>query len=282
MITIHEGNIYSLNKTQELVAREVLAKLNGKRLKRLYSEFFRKVESQIKLRILDSFPVVHSITYPNQRSFIDITFLSKPRRNWPTPVSKGAVYHLRRLQSRAGKLINQGKIITKDKNNKYNLAELATFQNRIDKALVKDLPEIISTINKSKNPKEKAENILLLQFVKPTKRTLDTLYESLSSEYEIIQNNAAYVLSGYLPKYRPTNKQLGQIISLLCSQFSAPINKGLYLLLILMDHNPNSKLKKIICKEASKFLTNKQPNIYLIAKMINDKCNHTPQTNLDI
>ncbi len=265
MLTIKKGNIFALNNAQESAAVDILSKIEGKKLKKLRDGFLANLENKLKIKLPGSFPVAHAITYSDQRAFVDITFLGKPRPKWSTPVASGSIYHLRRLQNKIGELIRTGKVVNKDSN------ELRPFEEKLRSSLnEKSNKKISKTLKSSKNPKEIAEHILLLQYIKPSKDLLDALYQNLSSEYEIVQNNAAYVIGDYLSGV--TDWQFGQILSLLDSRFSAPINKGLYLMSKLLLTDISKNRRQIICERAIHFISNRQPNISLIAEMISREC----------
>jgi len=271
MLTLRRGNIFALSNTQESVAVDILSKMEGKKLERIYDGFLPNLENKLKSKLIGSFPVVHAITYSDQQAFVDITFLEKPRPKWTTPKASGSIYHLRRLQNKIGELIRLGKMVNRDpKTGKYSINELKLFEGRLRMSLHRDKQKISRILKSSKNPKEIAEYILFLQHIKPPKKLLDFLYQHLSSEYEIVQNNAAYVIGDYLSGV--TGWQFMQIESLLDSRFSAPINKGLYLMSKLLLTDISQDRKQIICEQTKFFLTNRQPNIRLIAEIISKRC----------
>lgn len=269
MLTLKRGNIFALNNAQESLAIDILSKIEGKKLEKLYSGFFSNLENKIKTRLSGTFPVAHAITYPDQRAFVDITFLEKPQPKWSTPKASGSIYHLRKLQNKTGELIRKGKVVNKDpKTGKYNASELKSLEEKLRNSLNKDKRKILKIIKSSRNPKEVAEHILLLQYVRRSKRVSDALYQCLSNKYEFVQNNAAYVLGDYLGEV--TDRQFKQILALLDSHFSSPINKGLYLMSKLLEMNISPDKKQIIREKANLFLLNIQPNIRLIAEMISN------------
>ncbi|OGC99943.1 hypothetical protein A3E17_00990 [Candidatus Amesbacteria bacterium RIFCSPHIGHO2_12_FULL_48_14] len=271
MLTLKRGNIFAFNRPQESAAVDILSKIEGKKLEKLYDGFLSNLENKLKSRLTGVFPVVHAITYPDHKVFVDVTFLEKPRPKWSTPKASGSIYHLRKLQNRIGELIRIGKVVNKNlKTGKYNATELKLLEEKLRSSLDKDKLKVSEILKSSRNPKEIAEYILLLQYIKPSEDLLDALYQYLSNEYEIVQNNAAYVIGGYLS--RVTDRQFRQILSLLDSRFSSPINKGLYLMSKLLLTDISKNRRQIICERANSFLTNRQPNISLIAEMISKEC----------
>lgn len=269
MLTLKRGNIFTLNSTQESVTVDILSKLEGKKLKKLYSGFFSNLENKIKSRLSGTFPVAHAITYPDRRVFLDVTFLENPRPKWPTPKASGSIFHLRRLQNKIGELIRIGKVVNKNPEmGKYNARELTSLEEKLRSSLKKDKQKVSEILKTSQNPKEIAEHILLLQYTKLSKDLLKVLYKYLSHEYEFVQNNAAYVLGDYLGEV--TDWQFKQILALLDSHFSSPINKGLYLMSKLLLTNISQNRKQIIRERARLFLSDRQPNIRLIAEMISN------------
>jgi hypothetical protein len=263
MITIEIGNVFALNNTQSKVAMGILRRMQGKKLKKLYPSFLKNFEKKLQLQLTDSFPVAHAITYPNGKAFVDVTFLRSKRPKWPSPKVSGSAYFLRRLQAKISELVKSGQIVTR------NQSELIPYEQKIKERLKQDWREKVEIIKHSNNPEEVAEHLLLWQFIQPTEEILNIIYRCLSSEYEVVQNNAAYVLGNYLDK--PGNWQLKRILGLLDSQFSAPINKGLYLLSRSLETEIPHEFKARIYQEAKRFIKNPQPNISEIAKMILEK-----------
>lgn len=272
MLTLEIGNIFALNKTQSKVAMELLKKIQGKKLKKLYPHFLKNFEKKLQQELTYGFPVVHAITYPTGKIFVDVTFLKNERPKWPLPRVSGSAYFLRRLQAKISALVKNGQIVTRDKNSgNISPNELAPYEQKVKERLKQDWRDKIRIIKHSNNPEEIAEHLLLWQFIEPTKEILNIIYHCLSSEYEVIQNNAAYILGDYLDN-KPNNWQFKQILDLLNSQFSAPINKGLYLLARMLELKIPHEFRVRICQEAKRFRENPQPNISEIAKMILQKC----------
>lgn len=270
MITIEIGNIFTLDEAQRRAAMEILNKIQGKKLKKLYPHFLKNIERKLQQKLTDCFPVAHAITYPTGKAFMDITFLKSKRFKWPLPKVSGSAYFLRRLQAKISNLVKNGQIVTRDKNSgQFNSNELVFYEQKVKERLKQDWRDKIRIIKHSNNPEEIAEHLLLLQFIEPTEEILNIIYGCLSSEHEVIQNNAAYVLGNYLNKIQYW--QFKQILSLLNSQFSAPINKGLYLLVKLLEADVSQKEKTRIYREAKRFVDNPQPNISGIARMILSK-----------
>lgn len=261
MITIEIGNVFALNETQRGIAMEILKRMQGKKLKRLHLYFLRNIEKKLQKQLTSCFPVVHAITYPNGKAFVDVTFLKNKRFKWPLSRVSGSAYFLRRLQAKISNLVKSGQIVTK------NQSELIPYEQKVKEKLKQDWQDKIEIIKHSQNPEEVAEHLLLWQFIEPTKEILNIIYHCLSSEYEVIQNNAAYVLGDYLYN-KPNNWQFKQILGLLNSQFSAPINKGLYLLARLLETEIPQEFRARIYQEGKRFVDNPQPNISGIAKMI--------------
>jgi hypothetical protein len=260
MITLEIGNVFALNETQSRVAMEILRRMQGKKLKKIYPSLLKNFEKKLQLQFVDSFPIAHAITYPSGKAYVDVTFLRNKRPKWPLPKVSGSAYFLRRLQAKTSRLIRSGQVVTR------NQSELIPYEQKVKEKLKQDWQDKIEIINYSNNPEEVAEHLLLLQFIEPTKEILNTIYHCLSSEYEVVQNNAAYVLGDYLNK--PKSWQFERILCLLNSPFSAPINKGLYLLARLLETKIPQELRTRIFQEAKRFIGNPQPNISEIAKMI--------------
>ncbi len=272
MITLGIGNVFALNQVQKGVAMKILRKMQGKKLKKLYPYFLKNFEKRLQRQLVGSFPVAHAITYPNGKAFVDVTFLQSKRPRWPSPKASGSAYFLRNLQAKISKLVKNGQIVTRNKKSgQLSPNELVPYEQKVKEKLKQDWQDKIEIIKHSNNPEEIAEHLLLLQFIEPTKEILNTIYHCLSSEYEVVQNSAAYVLGDYLDK--PKSWQFERILCLLDSPFSAPINKGLYLLARMLETEIPRKFKVRICQEAKKFIGNLQPNISEIAKMILQKYN---------
>ena len=271
MLTIEIGNVFALNGVQSKIAVEILKKMQGKKLKKIHPYFLKNLEKKLQQQLTDCFSIAHAITYPNGKVFVDVTFLKSKRLKWPIPKVSGSAYFLRRLQAKISELVRSGQIVTRVKNSGLlSPNELIPYEQKIKERLKQDWREKVEIIKHSNNPEEVAEHLLLWQFIQPTEEILNIIYRCLSSEYEVVQNNAAYVLGDYLDKTK--NGQFKQILGLLDSQFSAPINKGLYLLSRLLETEIPHEFKARICQEAKRFIKNPQPNISDIAKMILEKC----------
>lgn len=270
MITIEIGNIFALNKEQVRIAMEILRGIRGRRLKKLYPYFLKNFEKKIQQQLTGSFPIAHAITYPNGKAFVDVTFLKKKRQKWTSPKVSGSAFFLRRLESKKGNIIKSGKIVFRDHNSgKLMPSELVPYEEEVKKRIKQNWQYVLKVLKHSKNPEEVGEHLLLLQFVKPTKEIKEIIYKCLLSEHEVVQNNAAFVLGNHLDKLKKW--QFRRILHLLDSRFSAPINKGLFLLARLLELKIPQIYKVIIYQRVRKFIGNPQPNISDIAKMILEK-----------
>ena len=180
MITIEIGNIFALNKTQNEVAMEILKKMQGKKLKRLYPIFLKNLEKKLQQQLVGCFPVAHAITYPNGKAFVDVTFLKNKRPKWPLPKVSGSAYFLKRLQTKISELVKNGQIVTRDKNSgQLSPKELIPVEQKVKDRLKQDWQDKIEIIKHSQNPDEVAEHLLLLQFIEPTEKMLNIIYQCL-------------------------------------------------------------------------------------------------------